>query len=88
VIRWFWLAVEQMSAEERIRLLQFTTGCSRVPAQGFKALQSHDGHYRKFNIQSIRKTVRLHSFNSLSNQFMVRVSPLPGKPLPAGPYLF
>lgn len=58
VIRWFWLAVEAMSAEERIRLLQFTTGCSRVPAQGFKALQSHDGHYRKFNIQSIKKSVR------------------------------
>jgi E3 ubiquitin ligase SMURF1/2 len=59
VIRWFWLAVEAMTTEERIRLLQFTTGCSRVPAQGFKALQSHDGHYRKFNIQSIKKTVSM-----------------------------
>ncbi len=26
VIRWFWRAVEAMTAEERIRLLQFTTG--------------------------------------------------------------
>ena len=57
VIRWFWLAVESMSTEERVRLLQFTTGCSRVPAQGFKALQSHDGHFRKFNIQSVSKKV-------------------------------
>ena len=57
VIRWFWSAVESMSHEERIRLLQYTTGCSRLPSQGFKALQSTDGRYRRFNIQSIYKTV-------------------------------
>eukprot|EP01032_Pedospumella_encystans_P015961 gene15961-18228_t len=56
VIKWFWTAVEAMSHEERIRLLQYTTGCSRLPAQGFKALQSTDGRYRKFNIQSIFKS--------------------------------
>jgi len=56
VIRWFWKAVESMSHEERIRLLQYTTGCSRLPSQGFKALQSTDGRYRKFNIQSIYKS--------------------------------
>ncbi len=32
-----------------------TTGCARLPAQGFKALQSNDGKYRKFNIQSVMK---------------------------------
>ena len=57
IIRWFWLAVEEMSPEEQVRLLQFTTGCARLPAQGFKALQSTDGRYRKFNIQSISKEV-------------------------------
>lgn len=51
VIRWFWLCVENMTNEERVRLLQFATGCSRLPAQGFKALQSNDGNYRRFNIQ-------------------------------------
>eukprot|EP01033_Poteriospumella_lacustris_P010601 gene10602-7545_t len=56
VVRWFWAAVAAMSNEERIRLLQFTTGCGRLPVQGFKALQSSDGRYRKFNIQSIAKT--------------------------------
>lgn len=55
VIRWFWLCVESMSSEERVRLLQFTTGCARLPVMGFKALQSSDGRYRKFNIQSITK---------------------------------
>lgn len=66
VIRWFWAAVETMSHEERIRLLQYTTGCSRLPAQGFKALQSTDGRYRRFNIQSIFKTVSIRIFFSFN----------------------
>ena len=57
VVRWFWQSVGAMSREERVRMLQFTTGCSRLPAQGFKALQSNDGNYRKFNIQAISKKV-------------------------------
>jgi hypothetical protein len=60
VIKWFWKAVEDMSSEERVRLLQFVTGCGRLPAQGFKALQSSDGKYRKFNIQSISKRDSLY----------------------------
>ena len=59
VIKWFWEVVISFSDEERVRLLQFVTGCSRLPAQGFKALQSNDGVYRKFNIQPIRKEVSL-----------------------------
>lgn len=57
VVRWFWQCLEAMSREERVRMLQFTTGCSRLPAQGFKALQSNDGNYRRFNIQAISKKV-------------------------------
>ena len=56
VIRWFWDAVSQSLDEgQRARLLQFTTGGGSVPAQGFKALQSNDGHFRRFNIQSVRR---------------------------------
>lgn len=58
VIKWFWEVLMTFSDEEKVRLVQFVTGCSRLPAQGFKALQSNDGVYRKFNIQSIRKEVR------------------------------
>merc|ERR1719427_930812 len=36
---WFWRIVERYSEEMRARLLQFVTGSSRVPLQGFKALQ-------------------------------------------------
>lgn len=39
VVKWFWIIVEGYSEEMRARLLQFVTGSSRVPLQGFKALQ-------------------------------------------------
>ena len=45
IVKWFWRAVQEYDEERRARLLQFVTGSSRVPLQGFKALQ---GHYRQF----------------------------------------
>ena len=39
IVRWFWRAVDNFDDEMRARLLQFVTGSSRVPLQGFKALQ-------------------------------------------------
>ena len=33
VIGWFWEIIEDYSEEDRAKLLQFTTGTSRVPAQ-------------------------------------------------------
>lgn len=41
VVQWFWQVVESYSEEMRARLLQFVTGSSRVPLQGFKALQGN-----------------------------------------------
>uniref|UniRef100_W8C5H1 E3 ubiquitin-protein ligase SMURF1 n=3 Tax=Ceratitis capitata TaxID=7213 RepID=W8C5H1_CERCA len=40
---WFWQVVESYSSEMRARLLQFVTGSSRVPLQGFRALQGSTG---------------------------------------------
>ncbi|CAO1372874.1 unnamed protein product [Diamesa hyperborea] len=40
---WFWQVVESYASEMRARLLQFVTGSSRVPLQGFKALQGNTG---------------------------------------------
>ena len=44
---WFWNIVGSYSEEMRARLLQFVTGSSRVPLQGFKALQVLDLHKGK-----------------------------------------
>lgn len=41
IVKWFWKAVESFDEERRARLLQFVTGSSRVPLQGFKALQGN-----------------------------------------------
>lgn len=38
VVGWFWAAVSNFTQEEMARLLQFTTGCSQLPAGGFKEL--------------------------------------------------
>ncbi len=39
VVVWFWKAVENYDNEMRARLLQFVTGTSKVPMNGFSELQ-------------------------------------------------
>eukprot|EP00955_Chlamydomonas_euryale_P048992 354145-Chlamydomonas_euryale.AAC.5 len=39
VVRWFWEAVSELGGEDKALLLQFVTGTSKVPLDGFKALQ-------------------------------------------------
>ncbi|KNZ55491.1 uncharacterized protein VP01_2663g8 [Puccinia sorghi] len=42
-VTWFWRAVRSFGQEERAKLLQFATGSSRVPLEGFGALQGAQG---------------------------------------------
>ena len=53
-VRWGSLTYEQAirtwDAEKKSRLLQFTTGTSRIPVNGFKDLQGSDGP-RRFTIE-------------------------------------
>ena len=65
-ISWFWKAVEGFTPEEKAKLLQFCTGSSRVPFEGFKNLQSTNG-YQKFSINKI-STNRLPSAHTCFNQ--------------------
>lgn len=39
LIDWWWEVIDELSTEERAKVLQFTTGLSRVPAGGFKHLR-------------------------------------------------
>lgn len=50
VIQWFWKCVRSWDSEQKSRLLQFTTGTSRIPVNGFKDLQGSDGP-RRFTIE-------------------------------------
>ncbi|XP_044135618.1 E3 ubiquitin-protein ligase NEDD4 isoform X4 [Bufo gargarizans] len=68
VIQWFWKAVLMMDAEKRIRLLQFVTGTSRVPMNGFAELYGSNGP-QLFTVEkwgSPEKLPRAHTcFNRL-----------------------
>lgn len=49
VIRWFWNVLYAFTHEERALFLQFVTGTSKVPLEGFKALEGMRGT-QKFNV--------------------------------------
>ncbi|KAH7670367.1 E3 ubiquitin-protein ligase HUWE1 protein [Dioscorea alata] len=46
VIQWFWEVVQGFSKEDKARFLQFVTGTSKVPLEGFSALQGISGSQR------------------------------------------
>jgi hypothetical protein len=48
-IQWFWRAVRSYDKEERAKLLQFVTGTSKVPLNGFQELEGMNG-FSRFNI--------------------------------------
>ncbi|EMC94928.1 hypothetical protein BAUCODRAFT_140168 [Baudoinia panamericana UAMH 10762] len=48
-VQWFWRAVRSFDKEEKAKLLQFVTGTSKVPLNGFKELEGMNG-FAKFNI--------------------------------------
>ena len=50
VVQWFWQEIGSWDSEKKSRLLQFTTGTSRIPVNGFKDLQGSDGP-RRFTIE-------------------------------------
>nr|CAG8455076.1 13988_t:CDS:10 [Entrophospora candida] len=67
-IQWFWRVVRSFSQEERAKLLQFVTGTSKVPLEGFSALQGVHG-VQKFQIhKDFTKTNRLPSAHTCFNQ--------------------
>ncbi|KAG7664643.1 TOM1 [[Candida] subhashii] len=67
-IQWFWRAVKSFDNEERARLLQFATGTSKVPLNGFKELSGASGTC-KFSIhRDYGSTDRLPSSHTCFNQ--------------------
>ena len=42
VIQWFWEVVSELSQEDRSKLLQYITGSSRVPMNGFAGFEEGD----------------------------------------------
>ncbi|XP_076837965.1 E3 ubiquitin-protein ligase HECW1 [Brachyhypopomus gauderio] len=67
VIRWFWGAVERFNNEQRLRLLQFVTGTSSVPYEGFTALRGSNG-LRRFCIEKWGKVTSLPRAHTCFNR--------------------
>ncbi|KAI4262960.1 MAG: hypothetical protein L6R42_001875 [Xanthoria sp. 1 TBL-2021] len=67
-IQWFWRAVRSFDKEERAKLLQFVTGTSKVPLNGFRELEGMNG-FSRFNIhRAYGNKDRLPSSHTCFNQ--------------------
>jgi len=67
-IQWFWRALRSFDQADRAKFLQFVTGTSKVPLQGFGALEGMNG-VQKFQIhRDDRSTDRLPSAHTCFNQ--------------------
>jgi len=78
VIQWFWKCIRSWPPERKSRLLQFATGTSRIPVNGFKDLQGSDGP-RRFTIEKSGDPSQLpksHTcFNRVSYYLCLRFNP-------------
>ncbi|XP_016393906.1 E3 ubiquitin-protein ligase HECW2 [Sinocyclocheilus rhinocerous] len=67
VIRWFWAAVERFNNEQRLRLLQFVTGTSSIPYEGFASLRGSNGP-RRFCVEKWGKVSSLPRAHTCFNR--------------------
>ncbi|GAA5885327.1 hypothetical protein JCM6882_009571 [Rhodosporidiobolus microsporus] len=67
VVQWFWKAVKAWPAEKKSRLLQFATGTSRIPVNGFKDLQGSDGP-RRFTLEKSGEITQLPKSHTCFNR--------------------
>ncbi|CAI0378762.1 unnamed protein product [Linum tenue] len=68
VVQWFWEVVQGFNKEDMARLLQFVTGTSKVPLEGFKALQGISGPQRFQIHKAYGAPERLPSAHTCFNQ--------------------
>uniref|UniRef100_K3WL04 HECT-type E3 ubiquitin transferase n=1 Tax=Globisporangium ultimum (strain ATCC 200006 / CBS 805.95 / DAOM BR144) TaxID=431595 RepID=K3WL04_GLOUD len=54
--QWFWKILRSLTLDEQGHILQFATGSSRVPIQGFKALTTSEGRLCPFTIHCLPKS--------------------------------
>ena len=52
-VKWFWEEIYKLSQEDLRKFLQFSTGTSQVPINGFKKLESNRGEIAKFCLNSV-----------------------------------
>ena len=68
VIQWFWEIVNEMNKEDVARFLMFCTGTTKVPLDGFKALEGVTGPQRFQVHKAFGKNDRLPTAHTCYNQ--------------------
>uniref|UniRef100_A0A182N0Z7 HECT-type E3 ubiquitin transferase n=1 Tax=Anopheles dirus TaxID=7168 RepID=A0A182N0Z7_9DIPT len=76
VIVWFWAVIDRLSNEQRLRLLQFVTGTSSIPHDGFAGLRGSNG-LRRFCIEKWGKANALPRSHTCFNRLDLPPYPTP-----------
>ncbi|XP_075969938.1 hecw ubiquitin protein ligase isoform X2 [Anticarsia gemmatalis] len=77
VIVWFWQAIDRFTNEQRLRLVQFVTGTSSIPYEGFAALRGSTGP-RRFCIERWGRVESLPRAHTCFNRLDLPPYPSPG----------
>lgn len=67
-IIWFWQVLEALTAEQKANFIQFVTGTSKVPLEGFKALKGIGGQIQRFQIHKVYNNKLLPTSHTCLNQ--------------------
>ena len=58
VILWFWQILQDLPQPQLVKLLQFVTGTTRLPVEGFRMLKTLRGDPAKFTIEAVPYTLQ------------------------------
>ena len=68
VIKWFWKTVKSFDTDLKAGLLQFVTGTSKVPLEGFEFLKGMGGNVQQFQIHKSFNNKYLPTSHTCMNQ--------------------
>lgn len=68
VIKNFWIVLKKFNREQKASFLQFVTGTSKVPLEGFSHLKGIGENIQKFNIHRAFNTNNLPTSHTCMNQ--------------------
>eukprot|EP00828_Plagiopyla_frontata_P016612 TRINITY_DN2178_c0_g1_i2.p1 TRINITY_DN2178_c0_g1~~TRINITY_DN2178_c0_g1_i2.p1 ORF type:complete len:678 (+),score=133.34 TRINITY_DN2178_c0_g1_i2:1511-3544(+) len=67
-IKWLWQILEGFDSQERAAFVQFVTGTSKVPLEGFKAIRGMGNQIQKFQIHKSYEVKKLPTSHTCFNQ--------------------
>lgn len=74
-VKWLWEILYELQDESRAAFLQFVTGSSKVPLEGFRALQGIRGHQKMQIYKSYASPDSLPTAHTCFNQLDLPVQP-------------